>query len=132
MRLFGPGAEGVSPILAPEKSTDWDSTIDALGFTINSHTMRISFPREKGNDIKMLLLDQGPLSRRRASATDVLSVVGKLWDLTYVVQEGRHFLRRLLRLTGLHDSSAGKKPEPHGRAWQRVLRGPPLLGVSGR
>ena len=36
MRLFGPGEEGVKPILAPKKSTDWDTTIDAQGFTINS------------------------------------------------------------------------------------------------
>ena len=54
----------MSPILAPKKSTNWDSRIDALGFTINSHTMRISFLREKVNDTKRLLLDQWPLSRR--------------------------------------------------------------------
>ena len=56
--LFGPGEEGVSPILGPEKITNRDSTIDALRLHINSHTMRISFPREKGNDIKRLLLRQ--------------------------------------------------------------------------
>ena len=38
VRLFGP-EEGVTPILAPKKSTDWDTTVDALGFTINSHTI---------------------------------------------------------------------------------------------
>ena len=38
--LFGPGEEGVTPILAPNKSKDWDTTIDALGFTINSNTMK--------------------------------------------------------------------------------------------
>ena len=48
VRLFGQGKEGVTPILAPNKSTEWDATIDALGFTINSHTMRISFPRKQG------------------------------------------------------------------------------------
>ena len=90
MRLFGPGEEGGSPIVAPKKkSTNWDSTIDALGFTITSHTIRISFPREKTNDIKTLLLDQRPVSRRRASARDVLSVAGKLWNLTYVVRADR-------------------------------------------
>ena len=50
VRLFRPGGEGVSPILAPKNSTDWGSTINALGFTINSHTMRTSFPRENVND----------------------------------------------------------------------------------
>ena len=48
VRLFGKGKEGVTPILAPKRSTEWDATIDVLGFTINSHTMRISFPRKKG------------------------------------------------------------------------------------
>ena len=52
VRLFGPGEEGVTPILAPKKSRDWDTTIDALGFTINSHTMTISFPRQKADAIK--------------------------------------------------------------------------------
>ena len=51
VRLFGPGEGAVSPILAQKKSTNWDSTIDALGSTIYSHTMRISFPPEKFNDI---------------------------------------------------------------------------------
>ena len=35
VRLFGPGEEGVSPMLAPKRNTNWDSTNDALGFTIN-------------------------------------------------------------------------------------------------
>ena len=98
----------MSPILAPKKSTNWDSTIDALGLTINSHTMRILFPRGKANDIKRLLLDQWPVSRRRASARDVLSLAGKVWNLTYVVRAGRYFVWRLLRLTGLYDASARK------------------------
>ena len=102
---FGPG----EPILAPKKSTDWGSTFDALGFTINSRTMRISSPREKANDIKRLMLHQWPLSRRRASARDVLRVAGKLWNLTYEVRAGRYFAWRLLQLTGIHDASARNK-----------------------
>ena len=47
VRLVGPGEVGVTSILAPKKSTDWDTTIDALGFTISSHTTRVSVPREK-------------------------------------------------------------------------------------
>ena len=41
--LWCPEEVEVSPILAPKKSTDWDTTIDALGFTISSHTMIILF-----------------------------------------------------------------------------------------
>ena len=36
--LLGRGEQGVSPIVAPKKSTNWDSTIDAVRFTIKSHT----------------------------------------------------------------------------------------------
>ena len=46
------------------------------------------------------------MGRRRASARDVLTVAGKLWNLTYVVRAGRYFVWRLLRLTGLHYASA--------------------------
>ena len=64
---FGPGETGVTPILAPKKSTDWDSTIDALGFTINSHTMRILLTREKAES-KCYWSITGP--RRDAKARD--------------------------------------------------------------
>lgn len=37
--LFGPGEEGVNPILAPTKSTDCKTLIGVLGFTVNSHTL---------------------------------------------------------------------------------------------
>ena len=57
VRLFGPGEEGATPILAPKKSTDWDTTIDALGFTVNSHTLRTSITREQTEATKRLLFD---------------------------------------------------------------------------
>ena len=60
VHLGGPGEEGVTLILAPKKSTDWVSTINALGCTINSHTMRISFPREKADPKKGCCLMSGP------------------------------------------------------------------------
>ena len=50
--LLGQGGESETPILVPKKSTDRDATIDVPGFTINSHTMRISLPREKVDAIK--------------------------------------------------------------------------------
>ena len=45
VRLFGRGEEGATPVLAPKKSTDWDTTTDTLGFTVNSHTLIISITR---------------------------------------------------------------------------------------
>ena len=41
VRIFGPGETGATPLLAPKTSTDWNTTIDVLGFTINSHTIRL-------------------------------------------------------------------------------------------
>ena len=108
MRLFGPGEVGVTPILAPKKSTDWDTTRDALGFTMSPHTMRISVPREKIEAIKKSLFEQWPQSRREATSRDVLSTAAKLWNLTNVVRTGRYFMWRLLRLTGLHNSGGSK------------------------
>ena len=46
VRLFGPGVARVTPILALKKRADWDTTIDALGFTISYHNMRMSVPAE--------------------------------------------------------------------------------------
>ena len=45
LRLFGSGEKYEVPILAPKKSTVWNAIVDALGFTINTHTMRISSPK---------------------------------------------------------------------------------------
>ena len=53
VRLFGPGEEGVTPILASKKNTDWDTTIDALEFTtVNWQTVRTPIPREEADEIK--------------------------------------------------------------------------------
>ena len=50
-----------------------------------------------------MLYDHWHSRRRRAKARDVLSIAGKLWNVTYVVRVGRYFVWRLLRLTRLHD-----------------------------
>ena len=88
-RLFGPGEAGATPILAPKKSTDWDTTVDLLGFTVSTHTLRISVTEEKIAAIRHTLEQEWPLTRKQASAQEVLSVAGKLWNLTYVVRAGR-------------------------------------------
>ena len=104
VRLLGPGEEGITPTLAPAESTDRDTTIDALGFTINSHTKKISLPRVKVDAIKKLLREQRPVTRKQAKVGEADRMAGKLWNLTYVVRAGRYFVSRMLTLTGLHDS----------------------------
>ena len=90
VRLLGPGEKGETPILA-KKSTDWNSTVDALGFTINTHNMRISVTKERVEAIRCILDLEWPSSRTHAGAQAVLSMAGKLWNLTYVVRARRLF-----------------------------------------
>ena len=47
VRLFGPGEPGETPILAPKKSSNWNTTFEFLGFIINSHTLEISVTTKK-------------------------------------------------------------------------------------
>ena len=109
IRLFGRGEAGATPILAPQKSTDWDTTVDLLGFTVNTHTLRISVTKEKIAAIRRTLEQEWLLTREQASAEEVLNVGGKLSNLTYVVRTGRYFVWQLLALTGLHKNARAKE-----------------------
>ena len=109
IRLFGPGEAGTIPILAPQKSTDWNTTVDLLGFTVNTYTLRISVTEGKIAAIRLTLEQEWPLTRKQASAPEVLSVAGKLWILTYVVRAGRYLVWQLLALTGLHKNARAKE-----------------------
>lgn len=66
--------------------------------------MRISVTVKKVQAIKKALADDWPRRRRRATAQEVFSIAGKLWNLTYVIRAGKYFVRRLLKLTGLHST----------------------------
>ena len=105
VRLFGPGEEGEILILSPKKSTNWDTTVDALGYTINTHTMSILITGEKVAALRDLLEREWPSERADVSAQEVLSIAGTLWNLTFVVRAGRYFVWQLLRITGMHSSS---------------------------
>ena len=109
IRLFGRGEAGATPILPPKKSTDWDTTVILLGFTVNTHTLRISVTEEKIAAIRRTLEQEWLLTREQASAKEVLSVGGKLWNLSYVVRTGRYFVWQLLALTGLHENARAKE-----------------------
>ena len=101
-----PGGEGEIPILSPKKSTNWYTTVDALGYTINSHTMSISIAREKVAAVRDLLQREWPSERAEASAQEALRTAGTLWNLTFVVRAGRYFVWQLLRITDFHSSAA--------------------------
>lgn len=76
VRLFCPGEEGGTPILAPKKSTDWNTTKEVLGFPINTHTMRISMTQQKADAIREPLERDWPGIKKRARIREVLSVAG--------------------------------------------------------
>lgn len=50
------GEDGVNPNLAPKPSPNWDTNNDAMGFSVNSHLLRIWYPREKTEAMKRLSL----------------------------------------------------------------------------
>ena len=57
----------------------------------------------------MLLDFEWPSSRTHAGAQAVLSMAGKLWNLTYVARAGRCFVGQLLRLADLHKIAKSKE-----------------------
>ena len=118
IRVLGPGEPGEIPILAPKKTSNWNTTLEVLGFVTNSHTLKISVTIKKAQAIKTALVDDWPRCRRRATAQEVFSFAGKLWNRTRVIRAGKYFVLRLLRLTDLHANR--KKTEPLCRARKRV------------
>lgn len=131
VRLFGPGEPGETPILAPKKSSNWNTTLEFLGFVINSHTLEISVTIKKAQAIQTALVDDWPRCRRRATAQEVFRIAGKLWNLTYVIRAGKYFVWRLLRITDLTHANR-KKTEPLCRARKRVPRRSRCLEVGNR
>ena len=109
VRLFGSGEKDEVHILAPNKSTDYNSIVNALGFTINTHTVRISITKERVDDIRHTLEQDWPRSKQYAREQDVSSMADKLWNPTYVVRAGRYFVWQPLRLTDLHKNAKFKK-----------------------
>ena len=102
VRLFGPGEPGEIPILAPKKSSNWNTILEFLGFVVNSHTLEISVTTKKAQAIKTALVDDWPRCRCRATAQEMFNFAGKLLNLTYLIRAGKHFAWRLLRLADLH------------------------------
>ena len=76
---------------------------------MNTHTLRISVTEGEIAAIRLTLEQEWPITRKQASAQEVLSVAEKLWNLTYVVRAGRYFVWQLLALTGLHQNARTKE-----------------------
>ena len=76
---------------------------------MNTRTPSILVTEEKITAIRRTLEQEWPLTRKQASAQEVLSVAGKLWNLTYDVRACRYFVWQLLALTGLHKNARTKE-----------------------
>ena len=59
--------------------------------------------------MRCILYLEWPSSRTHAGAQAVLSMAGKLWNLTYGDRAGRYFVWQLTRLTNLHKIAKSKK-----------------------
>ena len=112
VRLVGPGEPGETPILSPKNSSNWNTVVEFLGFVINSHTLEILVTTKEAQAIKTALVDDWPHYRRRATAHEVFSTAGKLWNLTYVIRAGKYFMWRLLRLTDLQTRTVKIQSHP--------------------
>ena len=64
VRFFGPEEPGEIPILAPKKSSNWNTTLELLDFVINSHTLEVLATTKKAQAIKTALVDDWPRCRR--------------------------------------------------------------------
>ena len=109
VRHFGQGEDGMTPILAPKKTTDWETTIDALGFTVNSHDPENTYFSASKNRSNKNTAGRSLACQYTPGRGEGGSVAGKLLHLTYVARAGKYFAWRLLRLTGLHDVHDGKE-----------------------
>ena len=92
-----------------KRAQNWDTTVDLLGFTVNTYTLRTAVTEVNIATIRLTVDQEWPLTRKQAIAQKVLSVAGKLWNLTYVVKAGRYFVWQLLALTGLHKNAKTKE-----------------------
>ena len=93
-------------VLSPKKSTNWDTTVHALGYTINANSVRISITPEKVAALRKFLEREWPSKRAEVSAQEVLNIAETFWNLTLTVRAGRYSVWQLLRLTSLHSSAA--------------------------
>ena len=106
-RLFGCRNTGEPPLFAREKTTSWDTSMDMLGWTIDTISMTISVTQEKVAQLRALVAEW-PTDRRVATVKEVRSLLGKLLHLCEVVRPGKFFVRRILNQLGLAPLKAGE------------------------
>ena len=99
-RLFGSRLPTDPPLLAPAKVSSWSTSLDVLGWTIDTVTMVISLTSAKLLQLR-ILLEAWPPSRTVASERELRSLMGKLLHVSEVVRPGKFFVRRIINQLGM-------------------------------
>ena len=98
--LFGPRLPTDPPLLAPGKVSSWSTSLDVLGWTIDTVPMVISLTSEKLHQLS-LLLEAWPPARAVTSEYEMRSLMGKLLHVSEVVRPGKFFVRRIINQLGM-------------------------------
>ena len=99
-RLLGPRLPTDAPLLAPAKVSSWRTSLDALGWTIDTVAMVICLTSAKLLQLS-LLLEAWPPARAVASEYELRSSMGKLLHVSEVVLPGKSFVRRIINQLGM-------------------------------
>ena len=99
-RLLGPRLPTDAPLLAPVKVSSWKTSLDALGWTIDTVAMVICLTSAKLLQLS-LLLEAWPPARAVAYEYELRSSMGKLLHVSEVVRPGKCFVRRIINQLGM-------------------------------
>ena len=99
-RLFGSRLPTDPPLLAPAKVSSWSTSLDVLGWTIDTVAMVICLTSAKLLQLR-ILLEAWPPSRTVASEYELRSLMGKLLHVSEVVRPGNFFVRRIINQLGM-------------------------------
>lgn len=91
LQFLGSGAPVEPTVWSRSKSTNRDLELTFLGSNINTHTGWVHLAI-KNIDILRDRLEEWPLPRKGATAKGVISLTGKLWNVTYAFRAGIFFL----------------------------------------
>ena len=112
-QAMGERSEGQEPLLSREKVTSWATQQEVLRYDIDRESMTIALPTRKV-DLRARVAE-GTAERQSATVREVLVLVGKLHNASFVLRPGRYIVRRLLRLSNLHLSGAEQAGEEEKR-----------------
>lgn len=123
--LFGSRLSTDPPLLAPAKVSSWSTSLEVLGWNIDTVAMVIYLPPDKLLQLSVLL-EAWPTSRAVASEYELRSSMGKLLHVSEVVRTRKCFVRRIINQLGMPpdrpwDERFGVSSVGKGRRKSRVV-----------